>query len=292
MASTYSTSLQLQLIATGEQSGIWGTNTNINWNLIEQAVAGVQTITMSNADYTLTVLNGTADEARNMVLFVGGTNGAVRQIIAPLVPKIYIVYNNTSGGSGNNGAKDIILQPIGGSVLVSNYRYSPRALVDISAVGGSSSVCMGISRGGDAGTMVNFYSTNSSTTVIGSIGNSGNTNTTYNTSSDYRLKDNVLPMTGALERVVALKPVTWKWKSTGADGQGFIAHELAEVCPDAVTGTKDEVDAENNPVYQGVDTSYLVATLTAALQELKTINDQQAQTITALTARIEALENK
>ena len=164
-------------------------------------------------------------------------------------------------------------------------RTSARGLVDIPTVGGSSSVCMGISRGGDAGTMVNFYSTNSSTTVIGSIGNSGNTNTTYNTSSDYRLKDNVLPMTGALERVVALKPVTWKWKSTGADGQGFIAHELAEVCPDAVTGTKDEVDAENNPVYQGVDTSYLVATLTAAIQELKAIND-------SLVARIEALEAK
>ena len=98
MASTYSTSLQLQLIATGEQSGIWGTNTNVNWNLIEQAVAGVQSITMTNANYTLTVLNGVSDEARNMVLVVSGTNSAVRDIIAPAASKVYVVYNNTTGG--------------------------------------------------------------------------------------------------------------------------------------------------------------------------------------------------
>ena len=98
MASTYSTSLQIQLIASGEQSGVWGTSTNTNWNLIEQAVAGVQSITMINANYTLSVLNGVSDEARNMVLFVGGTNSAIRQIVAPLVPKVYVVYNNTSGG--------------------------------------------------------------------------------------------------------------------------------------------------------------------------------------------------
>ena len=74
MASTYSTSLQIQLIANGEQSNIWGTTTNTNWNLIEQAVAGVVSISMTNADYTLSVLNGASDEARNAVLVVSGTN--------------------------------------------------------------------------------------------------------------------------------------------------------------------------------------------------------------------------
>jgi len=179
-----------------------------------------------------------------------------------------------------------------GNLLMSTARSSARGIVDIPTVGGSSSVCLGISRGGDAGTMVNFYSTNSSTTVIGSIGNSSNTNTTYNTSSDYRLKENIVPMVGALDAVSALKPVTWKWKSNGVDGQGFIAHELAEVVPDCVTGEKDAVDADGNPVYQGVDTSYLVATLTKAIQELKAINDQQAETINALTARVVALEGQ
>jgi len=107
--------------------------------------------------------------------------------------------------------------------------------------------------------------------------------TSYVTSSDYRLKEQVQPMTGALAKVAALKPVTYKWKSDGSDGQGFIAHELQAVCPDAVTGVKDAVDADGNIVPQGIDTSFLVATLTAAIQE------QQAL-ITSLTARIAALE--
>jgi len=98
MASSYSTSLKIQLIGGGEQSGVWGTTTNTNWNLIEQAVAGVQTITMSNSNYLLSNLNGILDEARNMVLVVTGTNSGIYQVIAPLVNKYYVVFNNTSGG--------------------------------------------------------------------------------------------------------------------------------------------------------------------------------------------------
>ena len=109
--------------------------------------------------------------------------------------------------------------------------------------------------------------------------------TTYVTSSDYRLKDTIAPMTGALAKVSALKPCTYKWKVDGSDGQGFIAHELQEVVPECVVGEKDAVDAEGKPVYQGIDTSFLVATLTAAIQEQQAI-------ITALTARVAALESK
>jgi hypothetical protein len=81
-------------------------------------------------------------------------------------------------------------------------------------------------------------------------------------------------MTGALAKVAALKPVTYKWNADGSDGEGFIAHELAEVVPQCVTGEKDAVDAEGNPVYQGIDTSFLVATLAAAIQELKASLDE------------------
>lgn len=126
-------------------------------------------------------------------------------------------------------------------------------------------------------------------TQVGRI-DTTSTATSYVTSSDYRLKENIAPMTGALSRVAALKPVTYAWKSNGKADEGFIAHELAEVCPSAVVGEKDAVDADGNPVYQGIDTSFLVATLTAAIQELKAINDAQAETITALTARVTALE--
>ena len=82
----------------GEDSGTWGTITNTNWNLIEQSVAGVQTITMANANYTLSNLNGVSDEARNMVLNIVGTNSGIYQVVAPLVSKFYIISNNTSGG--------------------------------------------------------------------------------------------------------------------------------------------------------------------------------------------------
>lgn len=111
------------------------------------------------------------------------------------------------------------------------------------------------------------------------------TATAYNTTSDYRLKKDIQPMTGALSRVNTLKPVTYKWKSNDSDGEGFIAHELAEVCPHAVTGEKDDVDAEGNPVYQVMDSSFLIATLTAAIQELKAIVDAQAVEIAALKAK-------
>jgi hypothetical protein len=116
--------------------------------------------------------------------------------------------------------------------------------------------------------------------------------TSYVTSSDYRLKEDVAPMTGALAKVSALKPVTYKWKIDGSDGQGFIAHELQEVVPDCVTGEKDAVDEEGNPRYQGIDTSFLTATLTAAIQEQQALIQSQADTITAMEARLTALENK
>ena len=129
-------------------------------------------------------------------------------------------------------------------------------------------------------------------TTVGLISVTGS-NTTYGTSSDYRLKENIVPMTGALATVQALKPVTYKWKIDGSDGQGFIAHELQAVVPDCVTGEKDAVetytDEEGNEQIrikpQGIDTSFLVATLTAAIQEQQTI-------INDLKARIETLEAK
>jgi hypothetical protein len=105
-------------------------------------------------------------------------------------------------------------------------------------------------------------------TIVGYVGYN-NTSTFYVTSSDYRLKEDIQPMTGALAKVAALKPCTYKWNADGSDGEGFIAHELAEVCPQAVVGEKDAVDADGKPQYQGIDTSFLVATLTAAIQELK-----------------------
>lgn len=109
------------------------------------------------------------------------------------------------------------------------------------------------------------------------------TSTLYNTSSDYRLKEDVQPMVGASDRVLALNPVNFAWKVNGERVDGFLAHEAQAVVPEAVTGEKDAVDDEGNPKYQGIDQSKLVPLLTAALQEALTKID-------ALETRIAALE--
>ena len=101
MASTFSTSLRLELIGDGDQSGIWGQTTNTNLGtLLEQAVTGVTGITMLDANYTLSNYNGVSDESRNAVLVVTGTNTAQRNIVAPLVNKLYTIKNSTTGGYG------------------------------------------------------------------------------------------------------------------------------------------------------------------------------------------------
>ena len=121
-------------------------------------------------------------------------------------------------------------------------------------------------------------------TEIGKI-TGNNSNVSYVTSSDYRLKENIAPMVNALATVAQLKPCTYNWKLDGAEGQGFIAHELQAVVPDAVVGKKDAVNEDGSIKPQGIDTSFLVATLTAALQEAHGL-------IKDLETRISVLENK
>jgi hypothetical protein len=128
--------------------------------------------------------------------------------------------------------------------------------------------------------LISFFSGNPTTnTAVGSVTTNGSA-TAYNTSSDYRLKENIVPLANAVTRVKQLAPKNFTWKNNSSLGvvDGFIAHELQAVVPEAVFGQKDGVDQDGKPKYQGVDTSVLVALLTAALKE-------------ALT-RIEALEAK
>ena len=107
------------------------------------------------------------------------------------------------------------------------------------------------------GAIVAFYR---DTTNVGTIAVS-TTATAYNTSSDYRLKENIAPMQNALAKIDLLKPVTYRWKTAQIESQGFIAHELQDVFPEAVSGKKDAVDKDGNPEYQAIDVSFIVATL-------------------------------
>ena len=131
-----------------------------------------------------------------------------------------------------------------------------------------------LNRAGSTGEIASFRYDN--VTPVGGISVTSSA-TAYNTSSDYRLKENLAPITGAVDRVNALQPRRFNFISdpdTTVDG--FVAHEVSSVVPEAITGEKDAVDEDGNPEYQGIDQSKLVPLLTAAIQEL--------------TARIEALE--
>lgn len=121
-------------------------------------------------------------------------------------------------------------------------------------------------------------------TEVGSIYSSGST-ISYNTTSDYRLKENVVDLTGAADRVQQLNPVRFNFivdADTTVDG--FLAHEVADIVPEAITGEKDAVDDEGNIKPQAIDQSKLVPLLTAALQEALTKIDQLETRIAALEA--------
>jgi hypothetical protein len=95
----------------------------------------------------------------------------------------------------------------------------------------------------------------------------------YGSASDYRLKENVVSLDSALSRVNQLQPKRFNFIADGDDTtvDGFIAHEVATVVPEAITGEKDAVDDEGNPEYQTIDQSKLVPLLTKAIQEQQTI---------------------
>jgi hypothetical protein len=164
---------------------------------------------------------------------------------------------------------------------------------------------------GSGHTYIRF--TNSSNAIAGSIQHTGTTTTNYGTSSDYRLKQDVEDMTGAIDRVKALAPKRFAWLADDDDRKvdGFLAHEAQTVVPEAVTGTHNEVetwtqqqiddgdapdgtsagdnklDGDGNtiPVMQQIDQSKLVPLLTAALKEA-------VAKIESLEARVTTLEGE
>jgi len=126
--------------------------------------------------------------------------------------------------------------------------------------------CIYVKSGTNISNLISFYRT---TSLVGSITTNGST-TSYNTSSDYRLKENVTEITGATDRLKQLNPVRFNFiADADTTVDGFLAHEVQDIVPEATTGTKDEVDNDGNPVFQGIDQSKLVPLLVATIQELE-----------------------
>ena len=137
---------------------------------------------------------------------------------------------------------------------------------------------------------------NSSGSNIGYINRNGG-NTQFATSSDYRLKKDIVALPNGLERVKQLRPVAFKWIADNSDMEGFVAHEAQEICPYAVTGKKDEVATEDNGdrkkgdmIVQSVDYGEFTPLLTAAMQELIAKVETLEQENIALRARVTNLE--
>jgi len=264
-----------------------------NTGILNLQTAGTTAVTV-NASQNVGI--GTATPAAKLQVagttFFGATSTGAVGIITP---------DPTSGANGVNIAASFASGGYGPLTFSTNNTERMRidssgnVLINTTTNNGPGKIALDFDSGSNFGLSIRstnvsnngvyarFY--NSSNAQAGQIVQTAATTVSYATSSDYRLKEDVKPMIGALEKVAQLKPVTYKWKIDGSAGQGFIAHELQSVIPDCVVGEKDAVDAEGNPDYQGIDTSFLVATLTAAIQEQQTI-------INDLKARVTALEAK
>jgi hypothetical protein len=253
----------------------------ISKSIGNSAFSGQSSTTPTAADQRLFLFGAGSDadpykarmEARSSAAWTAGTSTPT-----------YLTFFTTP--SGSTGAEERMRIDSSGNLLVrTTSKISAGTGMALKADAGASGSIFEIQHNGNPGTnrdFIRFY--NISGTEAGSIEHNATSTVAYLTSSDYRLKENILPMVGGLDKVLRLKPVTYTWKEDKKNWQGFIAHELQEVVPECVSGEKDAVDAEGKPVYQGIDTSFLVATLTAAIQELKATVDAQA-------ARIAALEN-
>ena len=222
----------------------------------------------TSGSYPLLVKKAASSSDHSTISIVSGTAGYAQVLLGDTASDAvgYLAYNNSTNALeiATNGSERARIDSSGNLLVGSTSNTSSAAKLRVyqSDTGNPSFTSEKTTTA--VSNHVLWYNPNG---AVGAIGTNGST-TYYNTSSDYRLKENIEPMTGALAKVDALKPVIYTWKTDGSSGQGFIAHELAEVVPDAVTGAKDAIDEDGNPVYQGIDTSFLVATLTAAIQEL------------------------
>jgi hypothetical protein len=183
-----------------------------------------------------------------------------------------LVFSTTSDSAASPSERMRITS--GGNLNIgrtSDLAITPRVSIESANFG----VGINTTNGGAGNEAMRFYNAG---TPVGTISTDGSS-TAYNTSSDYRLKENVVSLTGAIDRLNDLQVRRFNFiADPDHTVDGFIAHEAQAVVPECVTGEKDAVDADGNPVYQGIDQSKLVPLLTAALQEaLQKIEDLEGR---------------
>jgi len=298
----------------GNNSGL---GLELNWGLVGSGPSFIDfhSTDATNKDFDARIIKWDDDNNNSNFVFENtGTgnitfyqNGAERMRIGNdgrLLNRAAITIDN-----GNADGAGLFLNSTGHSTFyIDNYYGNFRVIQDVTermkidglgrlVLGGSGTYGAGLYDGnsfkwaGDHGIRISRDTTVSANQVTfhnpnGHVGfiNTEDDSTVYASISDYRLKEDIVEMEGSLDRLKALKPCNFAWKSNGKRVDGFIAHEAQEVVPEAVTGTKDAVDEEGNPNYQGIDQAKLVPLLTKALQEA-------VAKIESLEARVAALES-
>lgn len=243
---------------TSDSSGNVGIGTSTYTNKLNVAGA-IQSSSTLVAVQASTV--GMSQESGYARIAAFGPNGST-------AGTLYLYVIDSNGGNQNG-----LIIDSGGNLLINNTTRASVEKVNITTNGANQEGLIIVNTNTAPGTHTAIGFRRPASSTVGTI-NTTVSSTAYNTTSDYRLKENVQPMTGALAKVAALKPCVYTWKVDGSVGEGFIAHELQAVVPDAVTGEKDAVNEDGSIKPQGIDTSFLVATLTAAIQELKAEVDQ------------------
>lgn len=224
------------------------------------STAGDDLVIQGTSDRGLSIVSGTSSSSN---IFFGDSDDTDVGRIA------YQHNDNALDFSTNGGGTDLRIDSSGRLLIATNSSVSSNALFSVRTGAGGSGCIAEIRHAGNSGAnrdFIRFY--NIDDVEAGSIEHDGSTSVAFRTASDYRLKENIVPLTGALQRLSLLKPSRFNFISQPERVvDGFIAHEAQEVIPESVGGEKDAVDENGNPIYQGIDQSKMVPLLTAALQE-------------------------
>ena len=296
---------------TGSKLVVAGTNTRTSsGSCADEGMVLMPVANLTTGDYTPWL----AFTPRDSSSTPSRARAAIGAVSTSAVAALDMVFATRSAADGSEmtGADEKMRLTSGGNLFINTTNTSPNPGISLAPSGG---VTLG-NNNGTSGFYFLYMTRN--TSLIGSITQSGTTGVAFNTSSDYRLKENVADMTGAITRVKALAPKRFNWVAEDDDRtvDGFLAHEAQAVVPEAVTGTHNEVetwtqqqiddgdapdgtsagdnkldeDGNTIPVMQGIDQSKLVPLLTGALQEAIAKIETLETEMTALKARLTALE--
>lgn len=274
MATTFTTSLTLSKQGDGDNNTTWGQVANTVFDLIDNAVAGMTTKAMADADQTLTATQGAANESRAAILKVTGTLTATRNVIVPTQTKLYAFHNacagfavtvKTASGTGISvpvGAKTLLY--CDGTNVVDQASYFSSLTLGAAlpvASGGTGGTSQSAARTGlGLGTMSTQDASAVAITGGTATGMTSISATTITGTSDRNLKEKIYPLFGALEKVKRLEGVEFSWKSSGRKSLGLIAQDVEMIFPELV-----HTDSFGS---KSIEYGNLVAVLIEAIKEL------------------------